>query len=205
MLAVDDAQNLLTPSETAIVAGAPLRAVYKVAKERLPKHFVVRKLGKTFLTYAGALCVRLDRDLPKDVPVKVRWALYAKLVPGAGGRVEHDVGPITYVLEAGPAQATVARELAAYRLAMQTVVEDADIQGGAATFKGTRLIVHQVASLLAQGASAEELKADYPNLTDTMIAAAPIYARTHPKRGRPRSPTWRVGEPLSEFRRPRSA
>jgi ParB-like chromosome segregation protein Spo0J len=33
---------------------------------------------------------------------------------------------------------------------------------------------------------------------DEAIAAAPIYAKAHPRRGRPRKPAWRNSEPLSE-------
>ncbi len=76
---------------------------------------------------------------------------------------------------------------------MALVVQDASIQGGAATFRGTRILVHQIAALLAQGASEAELREDYPRLTPAMIAAAPVYARAHPRRGRPRKPAWRTG------------
>lgn len=74
---------------------------------------------------------------------------------------------------------------------MTLIVEDDSIQGGAATFRGTRVLVHQIADLLAHGATEAELREDYPRLTSEMIAAAPIHARAHPRRGRPRNPAWR--------------
>jgi uncharacterized protein (DUF433 family) len=77
---------------------------------------------------------------------------------------------------------------------MSLIVEDKSIQGGAATFRGTRILVHQIADLLAQGADEAELKADYPRLTSAMLAAAPIYARVHPRRGRPKVPPWRASK-----------
>ncbi len=72
------------------------------------------------------------------------------------------------------------------------IVEDAEIQGGAATFRGTRLLVHHIADLLGQGVSTTELQEDYPRLTPEMLVAAPIYARAYPQRGRPRQPVWRI-------------
>ena len=72
-----------------------------------------------------------------------------------------------------------------------------EIQGGAATFKGTRLLVHQIASLLLEGVAEAELRTDYPHLTPEMIEAAEIYARSHPPRGRPRKPAWRNNKPSS--------
>jgi uncharacterized protein (DUF433 family) len=74
---------------------------------------------------------------------------------------------------------------------MALIVEDAAIQGGAATFRGTRILVHQIAVLLEQGATGAELREDYPRLTPEMMAAAPIYARAYPRRGRPCKPVWR--------------
>jgi uncharacterized protein (DUF433 family) len=78
-----------------------------------------------------------------------------------------------------------------YRDQTELIVEDEAIQGGAATFRGTRILVHQIADLLAQGADEAELRYDYPRLTLAMLAAAPIFARAHPKRGRPNAPPWR--------------
>lgn len=78
-----------------------------------------------------------------------------------------------------------------YNDAMRLIVEDEAVQAGAATFRGTRILVHHIADLIAQGVDEAELRADYPRLTPEMIAAAPIYARAHPDRGRPRAPVWR--------------
>jgi uncharacterized protein (DUF433 family) len=88
---------------------------------------------------------------------------------------------------------TLDAESARYSDAMALIVEDEAIQGGAATFSGTRILVHQIADLLAQGADAAELCCDYPRLTPAMLAAAPAYARANPKRGRPKAPAWRNG------------
>ena len=80
---------------------------------------------------------------------------------------------------------------ASYRRAMRLIVEDEDIQAGAATFRGTRILVHQIAALLRQGADERELREGYPNLTPEMIAAAPVFAHAHPDRGLARTPSWR--------------
>ena len=83
------------------------------------------------------------------------------------------------------------------RKALAMIIEDPAIQGGAATFKGTRLLVHHIAALIAQGATVAELREDYPRLTREMIGVAPIYAKAHPRRGRPRKPSWRNATLLS--------
>jgi uncharacterized protein (DUF433 family) len=199
-------EELLTPAETAIVSKVPIREVYKVARERLPEGLMVRRRAKLFFRPSAAVCIRIDHMLPKDVPVKVRKAFYVTVKRDPRVPVlEHKSGLLSYIVDAKAAQAAVATELAAYRRAMAVIVEDPEVQGGAATFKGTRILVHTIADLLKAGAPAAELREDYPNLTDAMINAAPVYARTHPRRGRPRAPGWRSDAPSASRSYPRSA
>jgi uncharacterized protein (DUF433 family) len=61
------------------------------------------------------------------------------------------------------------------------IVEDVDVQNGAPTFRGTRILVHHIAVLLDQGATETELREDYPRLTQEMLDVAPAYARAHPR------------------------
>jgi len=198
--------QLFTPGEAAAVAGVPVKAVYKTAAKRLPRATVVRRSGQTFLTPAAIVCIRLDYELPKDVPVKVRRFVYDKLRQGHSGQVEFGERMFSYIVDPRPAAATVGERMRRYRKAMRMIVENPQIQGGAATFKGTRLPVHQVADLLKQGVPEKELREDYPNLTVAMIEAARIFVEAHPRRGRPRKPAWRNSPPIeTETLRRRSA
>lgn len=189
--------NLLTLGEAAAVTGVPVKAVYKTAAERLPKASVVRRSGQTFLTPSAVVCVRLDYDLPKDVPVKVRRYVYQKLKTSHAGRVEYRSQLFSYLVDPRPAAASVGDRMRRYQKAMKMIVENPEIQGGAATFRGTRLLVHHVAALLEQGVTEKELREDYPNLTPAMIDAARIFTQAHPRRGRPRKPAWRGSHPLA--------
>ncbi len=188
------AAETYSPAEISAVTGASVRAVYKAMGERLPRGLSVRHDRQPTLTRWGAVCFVIDRELPKDVPVAVRRQLYAAILehqPAA--RVQHDRGILSYVIDVKTVADRVESDLARYRDAMGLIVEDAAIQGGAATFRGTRILVHQIADLQAQGADEAELRADYPRLTQAMLAAAPVYARAHPRRGRPKAPAWRKG------------
>lgn len=189
--------ELLTPAQAAAVAEVPLKAVYKTVAERLPKGALIRRAGQTYLTPEALVCIRLDYELPKDVPIKVRRFVYGKLGHGSSGRLEYGTPLFSYVVDPGPTSKKMAARLRSYQKAMQLVVEDPEIQGGAATFKGTRILVHQIVGLLRQGISEAELREDYPKLTSEMIDAARIYSQAHPRRGRPHKPTWRASKPLS--------
>jgi len=174
------------------LTGASVKAIYKAIGERLPRGMSVQRNRQRYLTRWGAVCFVIDREMPRDVPLSVRRHLYANILDRkAPPRVQFDRGILSYVADVKTVSERVDQDLARYRDAMRLIVEDSAIQGGAATFRGTRILVHQIADLMECGADEAELRQDYPRLTAKMIAAAPIYARAHPRRGRPRKPGWR--------------
>jgi uncharacterized protein (DUF433 family) len=196
--------ELLTPIEAGIVAGVPAKAVYKAIRERLPKSAIVRRKGRPYLTKPAVVCVRLDRELPKELPVGIRRAIYRQ-IGGGRRRLSCGAGILSYVVDVPKVTRRVEAELARFRAAMALIEENPEVQGGAAVFRGTRILVRQVADLIAQGASDAELRADYPRLTRRMLAAAHMFAETRPRRGRPRAPAWRRSRPIAERRVSRSA
>jgi uncharacterized protein (DUF433 family) len=97
------------------------------------------------------------------------------------------------------------RELAAslryLRRARRLVVTDPEILGGDPVFRGTRVPVHVIAELVAQGSKPPELIRSYPRLTPEMIRLAPVYAAAYPLRGRPRRQPWGNQQPVRRGRR----
>jgi uncharacterized protein (DUF433 family) len=176
--------ELFTPAEAAAVM--PMKALYKTVSERLPKTSLIRRSGQTYLTTQAIICVRLNYELPRDVPVKVRRFVIGRLKEGAANRMEYGTRLFSYVVDASPTAKTITERLRRYRKAMRLIAEDLQVQGGAATFKGTRILVHHIAGLLQQGV-AEELHEDHFYLTPEMTEAARIYAQAHPRRRRPAS------------------
>lgn len=71
------------------------------------------------------------------------------------------------------------------------IISDPDIRGGAMVIEGTRIGVYEVADVV-QNASAEEALEIYPSLSRDKVDAAVIYAKAHPKVGRPvKKSNWR--------------
>lgn len=65
------------------------------------------------------------------------------------------------------------------------LVIDPEILGGEPVLPDSRLSVRHIGGLAAQGAP-EEIREDYPALTEDDIEFARLYALAYPKRGRPR-------------------
>jgi len=56
------------------------------------------------------------------------------------------------------------------------IIRDAKICGGEAVFKGTRVTLRSVLASLAEGATAEEILADFPTLDPDDVKAAIAFA-----------------------------
>ncbi len=76
--------------------------------------------------------------------------------------------------------------LAKLGLAKAMVTSDARIMAGAPCFSGTRIPVHDIADMMANGDTVEALAAAYPQLSADQIRLAAVYATAYPRRGRPR-------------------
>jgi uncharacterized protein (DUF433 family) len=60
-----------------------------------------------------------------------------------------------------------------------------DVLSGEPVFRGTRLSVRHIGGMALNGVPTEEIREDYPYLSDEDIAFATIYARMKPAPGRP--------------------
>jgi uncharacterized protein (DUF433 family) len=85
--------------------------------------------------------------------------------------------------------------------ARRLVVSDPEILGGDPVFRGTRVPVHLIAELVAQGSNLAELLESYPRLTAEMIRLAPVYAAVHPQRGPKSKLPWHDQQPVRRSRR----
>ena len=77
--------------------------------------------------------------------------------------------------------------------AFHRIVEDLEVRGGIPVVRGTRISVYEVADALA----ADGLKTtlvDFPALSREDVEASALYAKAHPRTGRPRanSKLWRL-------------
>ena len=86
----------------------------------------------------------------------------------------------------------MTERLAEATAAQFAVVSDPEIRGGEPVVRGTRIPVHLLQDLVAQGATYDELLADYPSLDDQRLRLALVYAKNHPRAGRPRKRPWQT-------------
>lgn len=92
--------------------------------------------------------------------------------------------------DASTAWHQMADRLAQVIAAQFAVASDPDIRGGEPVVRGTRIPVYALQDLVEQGATREELLSDYPALDAQRLERALLYARIHPRAGRPKKRPW---------------
>jgi uncharacterized protein (DUF433 family) len=107
-------------------------------------------------------------------------------------------GGSALVVKVEHARKEVARELKRLYKAQRIAVSDPEIMGGTPVYD-------LIATMLAQGASTEEILEGYPALNLEQVELAPLYAAAFPRRGRPISRPWAKQKPVRVTRSPRTA
>ena len=180
----------LTTNEAAIAAGVTVAKINRMIDKRiLPK-----KLYKT----------SLNRTLRKDACLWIAFYFETEEVLTSAARMKAMRGALAHnhswtelrhckFEESRTVQVLLSsiwedvdRRLSQLKDAQEMIVEDPEILRNTPVIRGTRIPVHDVASLVDAGTPLQEILEIYPSLTPSQIGLASIYARANPQRGRPR-------------------
>ena len=197
--AMQSHETLFTPTEAAVLTGLPLKAVNN-AIDRKTVAAVPGEEGGRQLDARALVSLSIECRLSASIATpELRRKVFDALAEARRNTVSLEGGLIKIDLrEPRRALAASLRDL---RRARRLAVSDPQILGGDPVFRGTRVPVHVIAELVAQGSSPAELIEGYPRLTAEMIRLAPVYAAAYPLRGRPRRQPWRDQQPFRLSRR----
>jgi uncharacterized protein (DUF433 family) len=189
--------NPYTPAQAAAVTGLSLLAVHKAIEYRLIRPKVVRE-GRSFyrlLSKPQVLYLQLEanglRCLPlatrKEIARAVEQAPDLDMIAALPGGV--------LLVQAKSARKQMERALRRLAQAERMIVSDPEIMKGTPVYRGTRIPVHAIADMLAQGTPVEEILEGYPALTREAVELAAVYAKAFPRRGRPPARPWSRRQP----------
>ena len=200
--------RLFTPAEAAVLTGLPLKAVHNAIDKRLVAAVADKQdkragqgVGQAarLLDRHGLMSLALERRLADRLAPELRRAVFEALAGAQGTTVTVEGGLLSIDLRE-PRRA-LAAALRALRQARTLVVVDPETMGGDPVFRGTRIPVHMVATLLERGMGEADLLESHPRLTSDMVRLAPTYAAAYPLRGRPKTQPWRDRPPVRTSRR----
>jgi uncharacterized protein (DUF433 family) len=184
--------QLLSKSEAAFVAGLEASVVDRaIDRLRIGRPFVQRRRRTRLVTPKGAFLIAADHLVARDVAAPARKQLRERLAEllkegpiEAVGQLAVPSSSLPIVVDFRSVSSDVSERLGALEAALELIVEDEGVQAGAPTFEGTRILVRPIAAALERGVAPHELMEDY-GLSEAQVAAARVYARARPQRGRP--------------------
>jgi len=180
-------RNPYTPAQAAAVTGLSLPAVHKAIEYRLIRPKVVREGRSLYrlLSKPQVLYLQLEANGLRCLPLATRRQI-ARAIEQAPTA---DMVPVSpggaLVVEIKAARERVEDALRRLVQAERMIVSDPDVMKGTPVYRGTRIPVHAIAGMLAQGATLQEILEGYPALTREAVELALVYAKAFPRRGRP--------------------
>jgi len=193
--------SLFTATEAAVLTRLSVKSVNNAIDRKTIPAIAGSRAGQSarLLDLRALVSLTLERRLADRFVPELRREVFDALATAPRNTVSLEGGFLRIDLR--EPRRELATSIRALRRARQLVLSDPEIMGGEPVFRGTRVPVHMIATLLEQGSTEAELLEGYPRLTAEMIRAAPIYAAAYPLRGRPRSQPWRDQTPVHSHRR----
>jgi uncharacterized protein (DUF433 family) len=181
--------EVLTATETAVVAGVSVRDVNRIIDERiLPETFYSTESVRSFRVDACALISfyfhAADR-LTSEERQRTIMAASSLSLEWKGGKnclIQDDFLTVNLFSFLKSAHDRLAR----LSKARDLVVMDEDVLGGTPVIKGTRVPVYDVAASMETGISMKRILSAYPGLDEKAVELAALYAEANPQRGRRR-------------------
>ena len=195
--ATESTNDSWSANEASCVTGVPLKQVHRIIDAGLLGDAAGSRNGARVVLGAGLLGLKLAYELGTVLTLEGRRRVIRRLLDEPTVQAVHDE-PLSVDLRL--MTETIQRRIALLAEAKRMVEIDDGVLGGTPCFKGTRIPVHDIAAMLANGDPVAALQAAYPRLTEAQISVAPIYAEAYPRRGRRRSASpSRRQEPHSSF------
>ena len=189
--------SLFTPTEAAVLTGLPLKAVNNAIDKKTIAAVSGKREGHAtrLLDRRALISLTLERRLANRFAPELRREVFEAMAASSRNVLSLEGGVVKIDLR--EPRRELATSLRNLRRARQLIHSDPEIMGGDPVFRGTRVQVHMIAELIAKGETDENLREDYPRLTEEMFRLAPAYAAAYPLQGRPRKQPWHDRPPVS--------
>lgn len=179
----------LSANEAACVTGVPLKQVHRIVDAGLLGTLVKNRKGARVIPKHALHGLKLAYETAGILTMNCRRRLVRHALDTPDARtVREDIVSV----DLRPIRSDVKRRIASLEKSRRMITSNKDIMGGTPCFNGTRIPVHDIADMLANGDEVAALLLAYPALSEEKVTAATIYAEAYPRRGHPRRhPAWR--------------
>ena len=177
------ANATLSVNEAACVTGVPLKQAHRIIDAGLLDAAATGDGRSRAVHPEGLLGLKLAHETTDLLTLDGRRRLVRYLLdhPDARTARERDVS-----VDVRTMKGEVRRGLSRLARARNAVACDKAVLSGTPCIKGTRIPVHDIADMIANGNLAGAIRGAFPQLSEAQIELAVLYARAYPRRGRPR-------------------
>jgi uncharacterized protein (DUF433 family) len=183
------AARIYTPAEAAAVSEIGVKAVHNAIDKKIVET-VARPVSRgapiprRALTGDGLLRLKLWYGVGATLAAERRQRLFdaIKAKPSAKTIKADDL----LIIDVAEARRQVTARIRDLDEAEAVIHRVKGLMDGEPVFKGTRIPVRMIATILSRGADEAEILDGYPKLTPRMLELAKIWTTAHPARGRPR-------------------
>ncbi|MYE02406.1 MAG: DUF433 domain-containing protein [Alphaproteobacteria bacterium] len=177
------AARTYSANEAACVTGVPVKQVHRIIDAGLLEGAAPSVKRARALHRDGLVGLKLAHETADVLTRDGRRRLVRYLLdhPDASTARAHDIS-----VDLRSMRKQVRDGLARLAKARAAVSCDETVLSGTPCIKGTRIPVHDIADMLANGDSADAVRKAFPQLLDDRVELAALYARAYPRRGRPR-------------------
>jgi uncharacterized protein (DUF433 family) len=184
--------TLMTANEAASVTGVPLRQVHRIIDAGLLDGAVKRRRNARLLARNALVGLKLAHETADVLTLESRRSVVAASIRRPQQSMIH-ADPV--VVDTRPAALAVRSGLVQLTKARRIVSSAPDVLGGTPVVKGTRIPVHDIAEILANGDTPTAIIRAYPQLDKERVRLAAVYASAYPRRGRPLTRPGRASRP----------
>lgn len=187
---------LITRKEAALLSGASESAINKAIEQRVVDTTAVSRQALLDARDVAAFALFADLKITVSVTQKRRIRRWLR---GADVGAETSLGPHVVVRMSEDLGRTASAALRYAQLKERYLEINPDRQGGEPVIRGTRIPIRGLAKQIEAGETTDELRRQYDYIDDDAFEFAVQWARSNPRRGRPRfdRPRSAVGEPAA--------
>ena len=170
-------------NEAACVTGVPLKQVHRIIDAGLLDDAASGGRRSRSVQRHGLLGLKLAYETTDLLTLDGRRRLVRYLLdhPDAKAARERDLSVNLRTMKG-----EVRKGFSRLARARNAVACDDAVLSGTPCIKGTRIPVHDLADMLANGDSIGAILEAFPQLSEARIELAAVYAEAYPRRGRPR-------------------
>ncbi|MDJ0572512.1 MAG: DUF433 domain-containing protein [Pleurocapsa sp. MO_192.B19] len=175
-------EAVFTPNEAAAFAYLPPKRVYKEIEYK-----VIQPVNNApRLSFAALIYLRALKEIDFEFSVKYRTALYQLLVKAMEEQASTVEFAKFFVLQLNSIDRELSDLILQFNQWKSNLVSDPKIMGGQTVFPNSRLSVQHIGKIIDRGESLQEVREDYPYLSDLDLKFAPLYVKAYPVMGRPK-------------------